>query len=102
VDEGVKTMATVRISESLFKRLQDRAERENRSVDDIAEAILEQQVAYEYRPERDPLLLIAAAAEEAGIHSEKGDIAERSRELLTGEIPDYLRKRLNGQENDGE
>lgn len=95
-------MATLRISESLFKRLQVRAEQENRSVDDIAESILERQVTYEYRPERDPLLLIASAAEEAGISSEKGNLAERSRELLTNEIPDYLRKRLDGQGDDEE
>jgi hypothetical protein len=163
-------MANLTITESLFERLRDLAQRHNRRVEEIAAELLEQsllqaesttptpsvsETAYEaalreIRPkiyakarrywqetgnaERlaltdseldeqfwlidpdgiprlkseqgtielppDPLLIIAEAAEEAGLRSEQGDISARSRELLETDYPGYLMRRMRGQDND--
>ncbi|MFN8450284.1 MAG: hypothetical protein U0521_17280 [Anaerolineae bacterium] len=47
-------------------------------------------------------LLIAQAADELGEGSKEGDIAERSREILNNDIPEYLMRRMRGDYSDVE
>jgi hypothetical protein len=92
----------IQISDDLLERLKDIAQNEQKSVEELAASLIEQQIAPEYDESRDPLLMIARAAEEAGLSSGQGDIAERSREILNTEFPDSLMRRLREQDNDAE
>ena len=49
-----------------------------------------------------PLLMIAKMADELGLSSGRGDISERSREILDTEFPDYLWRRMHGDYSDVE
>jgi predicted transcriptional regulator len=92
----------IQISDDLLERLKDIAQNEQKSVEELAASLIEQQITPEYDESRDPLLMIARAAEEAGLSSGQDDIAERSREILNTEFPDYLMRRLREQGNDAE
>lgn len=52
--------------------------------------------------EEHPFLIIARAADELGESSKEGNISERSRELLATEIPEYLMRRMRGDDADKE
>ena len=90
----------IRISDDVFAQLEEKALEEQKPVEEIAAALLEENLQYHYHEDRDPFLLVAKAAEEAGLHSEHGDISERSRELLQTDFPDYLTHRLREQGDD--
>lgn len=92
----------LQISNDLLAQLQERAAREKKPVEELAITLIWQQIQREYDASRDPLLVIARAAEETGLSSEHGDISERSRELLQTDFPDYLMSRLRKPDNDAE
>jgi hypothetical protein len=87
----------IRISEDVFAQLEEKALEAQKPIEEIAAALLEENLQYRYDENRDPFLLVAKAAEEAGIQSEHGDVSERSRELLKKDFPDYLTNRLREQ-----
>lgn len=101
-------MISYTIPEQLAEKFENIARRENRPVDEVVEEAL-QQYADEHPPApleqpqtRNLLLLIAQAADELGEGSKEGDIAERSREILNNEIPEYLMRRMRGDHSDVE
>jgi hypothetical protein len=83
----------IRISDDVFAQLEEKALEAQKPVEEVAAALLEENLQYHYDETRDPFLLVAKAAEAAGIQSDHGDIAERSRELLEHGFPDYLTNR---------
>jgi len=102
-------MTDFSIPDHLAEMLEHIAQSENRPVEEIVEEAL-QQYASEHLPPssanqpqtRNLLLLIAQAADELGEGSKEGDIAERSREILNNEIPEYLMRRMRGDYSDVE
>lgn len=102
-------MINYTIPDQLAEKFEDITRRENRPVDEIVEEALKQ-YAEEHLPSpsaeepqtRNLLLLIAQAADELGEGSKEGDIAERSREILNNEIPEYLMRRMRGDYSDVE
>ncbi|MFN8565581.1 MAG: ribbon-helix-helix protein, CopG family [Anaerolineae bacterium] len=102
-------MTDFTIPDDLAELLNDVARRENRPVDEIVEEALKQYAeehlppsASEQPQTRNLLLLIAQAADELGEGSKEGDIAERSREILNNDIPEYLMRRMRGDYSDVE
>jgi hypothetical protein len=97
------------IPERLAEQLENIARLENRSPDEVLEDAL-QHYATDHSVEitegqpktRNLLLLIAQAAEELGEGSKEGDIAERSREILNNDFPEYLMRRMRGDYSDVE
>src|SRR5579871_753225 len=94
-------MTDFTIPDDLAEQLENIAQRENRPLDEVVEAALrsyaEEHVSTEAPSEKDDLfLLIAQAADELGEGSKEGDIAERSREILDTEFPEYLMRRMRG------
>ena|SRR4051794_2113257 len=96
-------MTDFTIPDELAEQLENIAQRENRPLDDVVEEAL-RHYADEHQPEqpktRNLLLLIAQAADDLGEGSKEGDIAERSREILNNEIPEYLMRRMRGDYSD--
>ena len=90
----------IRISENVFAQLEEKALEAQKPVEEVAAALIEQNLEYHYNEEHDPFLLFAKAADEAGLQSQHGDISERSRDLLQTEFPDYLTNRLREQDSD--
>lgn len=86
----------IQISEGLMDYLQKQALRERKAVEDVAIELLEQHIP-EYDMNRDPLLMIAKAADEAGLSSLHGDLSMRSREILENDFPDDLTRSLEEQ-----
>jgi len=91
-------MTTIHISPQLADKLNRLAEREQKTVDEMAEAILERQmmllnITDKPRPGSGAALLKSAL--EADIHA--GDLAGNSREILEKEFPTYLRGRVEEQ-----
>ena len=98
-------MADLMIPDALANRLRDLAQRENRSVADVLETMIEQyEPAAEPETEEmaeNPLLLMVQMAEEANLPFSETDVAERSREILNTEYADYLLKRMRGNDAEG-
>jgi hypothetical protein len=90
----------IRISDDLFAQLEEKALEAQKPVEEVAAALIEQNLDYHYDEERDPFLMFAQAADEAGLKSERGDISERSRELLQIDFPDYIKSHLQEQDSD--
>lgn len=100
-------MADLPIDDSLLTEMKKIAEREGRTTTEIAEIAIRDFIAfYQQQDEpqtsetRDPFMLIAQAADELGIGSKEGDIAQRSREILNKEFPAYLKRRQASQNNE--
>lgn len=89
-------MTDFTIPDQLAEKLEDIARRENRPLDKVVEEALQQYASEHLPPQqtRNLLLLIAQAADELGEGSNEGDIAERSREILNNEFPEYLMRRI--------
>lgn len=83
-------MVTIQISELVAERLTEIAEQENRSVNEVAETILEQYIRVSQpnevkaRPGSGAAFLQAALA--ADIHTGEHDVASHSREILDNEM----------------
>ena len=95
-------MTTIHISPQLADQLNRLAAREQKTVDEMAEAILERQMILlnlpdKPRPGSGAALLKSAL--EADIHA--GDLAGKSREILENEFPTYLRGRIDEQDTEG-
>jgi hypothetical protein len=99
-------MTDLPISEELAVRLRRLAENENRALEAVlSDFVSERQhkdeqtsnVVAADKMVKDPLLLIAQAADDLGDHSESGNIAEFSREVLTLEYAEHLKRRLAEQ-----
>lgn len=101
-------MATL---EELLDQIRDIARREQRPVEDVLAAMLhdyeaEREAAADAPApnreihERDPLRLIAQAADEFGRGSGDGTISERSREILNRDWADSLARRIRGEDAD--
>ncbi len=102
----------ISVDETLWRHLQEIARQEQRPVDEIAGAILRRYAMARVPPPspatpvdieedtKDLFLLIARSADELGETSEKGDISERSREILHTEYPEHLMRRLREQDSD--
>ena len=91
-------MTIIHISPQLADKLNRLAEREQKTVDEMAETILERQMMLlnltdKPRPGSGAALLKSAL--EADIHA--GDLAGKSREILKNEFPTYLRRRIEEQ-----
>ncbi len=91
-------MTTIHISPELAEKLNRLAERERKTVDEMAEAILAKQVILlslpdKPRPGSGAALLKSALA--ANINSGYSDTAERSREILNNDFPNYLWSRMH-------
>lgn len=100
-------MATIEISERLAKKLSELARRENVTTEDLLQAWVEEHTSTTSpdapHQEEEPLnglLMIAKAAEEAGLRSGYSDTARRSREILQNEIPEDMYRRMRGQDSD--
>ncbi len=96
-------MATLKISEALMGRLQDIAERRKRSVEEIAESALEKFADSSESREsdyKDPLLMIAEAADELGLSSGRSDISSNFREVAGEAITKHFFERR--EQNDRE
>jgi hypothetical protein len=103
-------MTTIEISKELYKRLESVAKNENRSVDDLVESSLHEYISAhgvnqwdateDMSVEHDPFLMIARAADTLGDRSVSGDIAERSREILSKDFPEYLADRTSEQKSE--
>ena len=102
-------MTSVEIDKDLYRRLESIARNEKRSVDEVVQASLKQYVSAHSSgdeqaeldsaaQERNPLLMIAAAAEALGDQSSDGTVSARSREILENEFPEYLMNRLRNQD----
>ena len=86
--------------ETIATRLRDIAEQEERTVEEVIGSMLDT-----YRggretsaaPEPGSFAMLAKSAQEAGIQSEATDTSERSREILSTEFADYLRRRIDEQ-----
>ena len=99
-------MTTIHISEELADKLNRWAESLQKTVDEMAETILEREmVEHEMmlrslpenpRPGSGAALLKSAL--EADIHA--GDLAGKSREILENEFPKYLRGRIKNQDSE--
>jgi hypothetical protein len=94
-------MTTIHISPQLADKLNRLAEREQKTVDEMAEAILERQMTLlnltdKPRPGSGAALLKSAL--ESDIHA--GDLAGKSREMLENEFPKYLRGRIEDQDTE--
>ncbi len=95
-------MTDLPISDELFEQLREIAETEGRSTDEITEALIRDYVTSHKAAEtmraatRDPFLLIAQAADELGASSGNGSVADLSREILTLEFAEYLKRRITG------
>lgn len=97
--------ADLTFSDEVAERLRALAAREGRSVDEVVRDMMKQytpaqqdevpqeKVEDEPRPGSGAALLKSALA--ANIRTGHRDTAERSREILDTEFPEYLRKRLN-------
>jgi hypothetical protein len=95
-------MTTIHISSALADKLNRLAEREQKTVDEMAEVILEGQMALlnltdKPRPGSGAALLKSAL--EADIHA--CDLAGNSREILVKEFPKYLRGYIEDQDSRG-
>ena len=91
-------MTTIHISPQLADKLNRLAEREQKTVDEMAEAILERQMTLlnlpdKPRPGSGAALLKSAL--EADIHA--GDLAGKSREILENEFVDYIWNRMHDE-----
>lgn len=101
-------MTDLPISDELFEQLREIAQIEGRSTDEITEALIRDYVASHQAAEtvsattRDPFLLIAQAADELGARSESGSIADLSREILTLEFAEYLKRRITGSQDEAD
>jgi hypothetical protein len=95
-------MTTIHISPQLADKLNRLAEREQKTVDEMAEAILEHQMTLLNLTDKPRLGSGAAllkSALEADIHA--GDLAGKSREILEKDFPKYLRGRIEDQNTEG-
>jgi len=99
-------MANVEISQELLEILEDVAKREHHSLSEVIENALKN-FALEHRSppqndttNHDPLQMIAEAAEELGLGSGKGDISERSRDILKANFADDLARRMRNENED--
>jgi plasmid stability protein len=100
-------MTDLPIDDDVIEALRIIAEREGQSTEELANALLRRYVMTEHSTSRgaaakDPFLLIAQAADNLGLSSHEGDIAERSREILTEEYASYLIQRRDQPINNGE
>jgi hypothetical protein len=90
-------------NERLAWKLFEIARRENRSVDDIIETLVEEHYPNQTddKPAPGSFAALNWSAEKAGIgrDSEPVDTSERSREILETEYADYLKRRMNEQSN---
>lgn len=95
-------MVTITFPDELAKRLQQVAERENRTVAEIIEAMLDRYEAEisEPSPYTDPLLRIWEMAHEANLTFTEHDVSTRSREILETEYADYLLKRMRNEDDE--
>jgi hypothetical protein len=107
MQKGYK-MADLPISDEMMEELRRVAEQEGQSTEEIAEAIVKQYVlsrrfpirggaAAEDADTRDVFMRIARAADALGVRSERTNISELSREILSLEFPEYLKRRQSGQ-----
>lgn len=102
-------MATIEIPDDLVKTLNKIAEREGRTVEEIAKSALGQFSDAHWIPVAAPedsetasetndlFTLVIRAAHELGEGSRQGNVSERSRELLSTDFADYLMRRHRGQ-----
>lgn len=107
-------MASVRIPDELIKHLEIIAEREGRSIEEIAESVLwqfrmahwlpgkEQPPQEQETDTNDLFTLVMRAADELGESSVERNVSERSRELLNTELPDNLMRHTREQKQDNE
>ena len=94
-------MTTIHISPQLADKLNRLAEREQKTVDEVLEKLLEPEnlelsssTAQDNAPGGRALL---KAVRKASIRSGKIDTVERSREILDNEFADYLFSRMHDQ-----
>lgn len=101
-------MTQFTIPDDLAELLDDIAHRESLPVDELIEKALrdyatavelDKSIATE-RSNRNPLLVIAEAANELGAGSKEGDISQRSREVLNTDFSEYLMRRTRGDYSD--
>lgn len=95
------------IPDDLAELLDNIAQRENRSVDELVEEALQQYASEhlfssEEQRHKNPFLIIAEAADQLGLGSSERDIAERSREILNYDFPEHLMRRMHGDYSDSE
>lgn len=87
-------------NERLARRLFDIAHRENRSVDDIIETLVDEHYPNDTadKPAPGSFAALAESARRANIRSPYPvDTSSRSREILENEYADYLKKRMEDQ-----
>lgn len=95
-------MTTIQISSKLAEKLNRLAERERKSVDELAETILERQMMLlnpDDKPRPGSGAALLKSALESDIHA--GDLAGNSREILETEFPKYLNERIKGENPKG-
>jgi len=88
----------------LASKIYDIARRENRSVEDVLESLLEErypQPESDDKPAPGSFAALNWAAQKAGIgrNAAQTDTSERSREILETEYADYLKRRMDEQSN---
>lgn len=94
-------MTMIHISSQLANKLSRIAQRDNKSLDEVAQLLLENQTAaMEFPLEADAEVepgtgaALLKAAQNAHFRSGRHDVSSRSRDILDHEIPTYLRDHI--------